>query len=173
MATDAGSFYPENHLAVHRLLLSICFLFLTACGAGPNSRDVTADAIDSSAYPVVPPRLLVQPFAFTDEVAAVVEGAGCSYTARGTGGDSSVFASSSDAVIRVDGKLQILKLIGEGNYTDSTGEARYENAAYRVDLHTINDSTVEAGVVQHGEMIVEEKETGLRTTISIVGGCGC
>lgn len=121
----------------------------------------------------VPAGPAVQHFSFTDEILAVIDGAGCGYSAPGVVGDSSLFASSSDAVIRVGGKLQILKPIGDGTYTDSTSESRYENAAYRVDLRTVTDSAVESGSAQHGEMTVEDKTSGGKTTLALVGGCGC
>jgi hypothetical protein len=88
-------------------------------------------------------------------------------------GDSSLFASSSDGVIRVAGKIQVLGFVGEGESTDSLSELRFENTHYRVNLRTVTDSMIEGGTAQHGEMTVEDKSNGERTTLALVGGCGC
>lgn len=84
-----------------------------------------------------------------------------------------LFAYATDGGMMVNGRTQILKLLDEGRASDSISKLRFENAGYRVELRTITDSMMEGGVSQHGEMMVEEKSTGAKTTVAIVGGCGC
>lgn len=161
-----------------RLLpISLCCILLAACNI-PAPDDANDEVVVSSSTFITPRAVVwagphVQHFSYTDEVLAVVEGAGCSYRAPGVEGDSSLFASSVDAVIRVDGKIEVLKLTKEGKADDSTSKLTYEKAAYRVDVRTQLDSVMEGGVAEHGEMTVEDKTSGGSATVAIVGGCGC
>jgi len=160
-------------------LLALVGVTLAACAtdsADDTTSAMTSVTADTATAPVqaaqsAAPRL--EFFSSSDSVMAVVDGAGCGYSAPGVTGDSSLFAFSQDGIIRVNGRLERMTMVGDGTYTDSTGESRWENARYRLDLRTSDDSTVEAGVAQHGEMTVEDKRTGGKTTVNLIGGCGC
>jgi hypothetical protein len=168
-------------LLMRILPLLICCLLFVACaneeaGNARVSTDSTSSpqtVIPAGAQTAAPRGPEVEHFSFTDEVRKVIDGAGCIFNARGVTGDSSLFASSSDGVIRVAGKIQVLGFVGEGESTDSLSELRFENTHYRVNLRTVTDSMIEGGTAQHGEMTVEDKSNGERTTLALVGGCGC
>lgn len=145
-----------------------------ASGAGEEGRaTLSTDTVTPESAPSALQEPRLEFFASTDSVMAVVDGAGCGYSAPGITGDSSLFAFSIDGVIQVNGRLEVLKMVGEGTYTDSTGESRWENQRYRLDLRVQDEGMAEGGVSQRGEMTVEEKATGGKATVAIVGGCGC
>lgn len=159
-----------------RIFTAVSVFVLTSCAGGTEEEGTAFVSSVDTATPVAvvaPTGPQIQFFSFSDSVMAVVDGAGCGYSAPGITGDSSLFAFSIDGVIQVDGRLEVLKMVGEGTYTDSTGESRWENTRYRLRLRVQDDGMVEGGVNQHGEMTVEEKATGATTTVALVGGCGC
>jgi hypothetical protein len=157
-----------------RVLLPLlyCLLFVACSSEKSGDADGSSDSasIPQTSAPTGP---AVRHFSITNEVMAVIDGAGCIFSAPGMARDSSLFASSSDAVIRVGERIQVLKFVGEGESSDSTSDLCFENAAYRVNLHTVTDSMIEGGNAQHGDMTVEDKRTGGKTMVALVGGCGC
>ncbi len=157
------------------LLLLACLILTTGCNQTEPQADATVSdtATPPTAQTLTPTGPDVRHFSDNEWGAALDAGAGCAYRTPGKPYDSTLFASTTDAIIRVGKKMELLKLVDEGTPGDSTTKLRYENARYRVDIRTQVDSMMEGGVAEHGEMTVEEKSTGTKTTAAIVGGCGC
>lgn len=159
-----------------RLLLPLACLILTS-GCNQTEPQVDATVSDTATLPIAqtstPTGPDVRHFSDDEWEAALDAGAGCAYRAPGKPYDSTLFASTSDAIIRVGKKIELLKLVDEGTPGDSTTKLRYENALYRVDVRTVVDSMMEGGAAEHGEMTVEDKTSGGKTMRQIEGGCGC
>ncbi len=151
-------------------------LFSLGCTGPTASDDVQTDAPPAAAAParvVQPPH--VESFHFdAPEVGAVAEGAGCGYSFAGNKStDSSVFASSSDAIMHINGAFETLKDSGVYEESDSGSTVFYENSRFRVRVITVMDEGFEGGVSAHGKLVVRDVATGDSTTVAIEGGCGC
>ncbi len=152
-----------------KYLLPFFLLTLGACNTPAEKPDANPE-ITVIQTPVARPQL--QSFSFNEpEALAVADGAGCYFTVPGLEGDSCLFASAENAIIRVQDKFEIFKLAVDRLATDSA--EHWENDRYRLEVHSVTDSVLEGGSLLHGTLLLTDKQSGAQSETPFTGNCGC